>query len=71
MVSIYPKVNGSVSDADIERETTAAHDKQRHVAVIVGNSKNNKICKILKIIGRRRTSALLTSAMHFLFLVTG
>jgi hypothetical protein len=24
MVSIYPKVNGSVSDADIERETTAA-----------------------------------------------
>jgi hypothetical protein len=25
MVSIYPKVNGSVSDADIERETTAAH----------------------------------------------
>jgi len=23
MVSIYPKVNGSVSDADIERETTA------------------------------------------------
>jgi hypothetical protein len=25
MVSIYPKVNGSVSDADIERETTAVH----------------------------------------------
>ena len=25
MLSIYPKVNGSVSDADILRETTAAH----------------------------------------------
>ena len=25
MLSIYPKVNGSVSDTDIERETTAAH----------------------------------------------
>ena len=33
MVSIYPKVNGSVSDADIERETTAAHTADPSVPV--------------------------------------
>ena len=33
MLSIYPKVNGSVSDTDIERETTAAHQADPTVPV--------------------------------------
>ena len=33
MVSIYPKVNGSVTDADIERETTAAHEKDPSIPI--------------------------------------
>lgn len=33
MLSIYPKVNGSVSDADILRETTAAHASDASVAI--------------------------------------
>lgn len=33
MLSIYPKVSGSVSDADIQRETTAAHAADSSVQV--------------------------------------
>ena len=33
MVSIYPKVSGSVSDADILKETTAAHEADPKVPV--------------------------------------
>ena len=33
MLSVYPKVNGSVSDLDIERETTAAHAEDASVPV--------------------------------------
>lgn len=33
MLSIYPKVNGSVSDTDIERETTAAHAADPNVPI--------------------------------------
>ena len=33
MLSIYPKVNGSVSDADILKETTAAHNVDPSVPV--------------------------------------
>ncbi len=33
MVSIYPKVSGSVSDADILRETTAAHEADPKIAI--------------------------------------
>ena len=33
MLSIYPKVNGSVSDADILKETTAAHEADASIPV--------------------------------------
>lgn len=33
MLSIYPKVNGSVSDADILKETTAAHAEDASIPV--------------------------------------
>ena len=33
MLSIYPKVNGSVSDTDIQRETTAAHAEDPSVEI--------------------------------------